>query len=188
MARWRRRWFEEGLARLREGDLESALPMLKEARDFGGGLVPEVDLAVRQLTALEGALDAFESTCYSASRERAEPALTVLLEWAPELGREMDRKVLRDWKSHLEGRHARDWEDALRHMGRYRKQSEPGKETRPAEVMMMALRSLEGRFPEELVAELEPAVEAADWAAVERLLEAAPRRPLVWLVREHFGW
>ena len=146
IARWRRRWFEEGLGKLREGDLESALPMLKEARDFGGGLVAEVDLAVRQLTALEGALDAFESTCFSVSRERAEPALLELLEWAPELGREQDRKLLRDLSPQLEGRHARDWQEVLRQIGRYRKLAEPGEEARPAAIMLGELRSLQGRF------------------------------------------
>jgi hypothetical protein len=50
------------------------------------------------------------------------------------------------------------------------------------------VEALAGRFARELSADLKTALAKEDAAEFERLLDDAPRRPALWLAREHFRW
>lgn len=188
LAEWRERFLGEGLDALRSGDMERALPILVACRDFEGTGMPVVDRAKRMLEALEGAIDGLEGTCASVAREGAEPALTLLVEWAPLLEREIDRRTQKELKSFLDGRAQSFWEKATRATSRYLNVVKPGNEAERAAELLRGLESLEGRFVEELRAEVAEAIAAGDWVELGRVALDAPRRPTQWLVGEYFRW
>ncbi len=185
---WRAKWTDEALPALRTGDVATALPLLFEAREFKKGAVAEVDDAWRKLEALESTLDSLESTGNTLVREGTEPAMDILLGWAPLLGREPDKRALKKLSFVQRSDAAKDWEKVLLELNKWSKRTKPGQEVEKAADLLPKLERLEGRFASELRAEFQAAVEAADAEALRTLAEKAPDRPASWLIREFFGW
>jgi tetratricopeptide (TPR) repeat protein len=183
---WRARWNDRAVPALSRGALEDALPILREALDYEGGLYPEVDLARSRLGALEGALHSLETTALSFEREEATPALEALLAWAPLFEVEVTPKIKKDLKPHLEGEQMKAWKSVAKATERFQKaKTEFAKR---AEELLAAIDPLPGRFPRELASDLHAALDAGDQAAFEKAVAAAHERPKTWLARTYFGW
>ncbi len=185
---WRARWNDEALPALKRGDVATALPVLFEAREFKKGAVAEVDDAWRKLEALETTLDALETTGHTLVREGTEPAMDVLLGWAPLLDREPDKKELKKLAFVQRSDAAKDWKDALDELARWKKRAKPGTELEKAADLLAKLDRLEGTFATGLRAAVQAAVDAGDVEALQALAETAPDMPGSWLITEFFGW
>ena len=185
---WRTQWTDVALPALRAGDVETALPLLFQAREFAKGAVEEVDDAWRKLAALESTLDALENTGQTLAREGTEPAMDVLLAWAPLLDREPDKRALKKLSFVQRSDAAKDWKDALNELARWKKRAKPGQELDKGADLLVKLEKLEGRFATELRESIRAALEAADAEALKAVAESAADRPGSWLIREFFGW
>jgi hypothetical protein len=186
VAAWREGWERNGLPALVAGDLETALPLLQQSMDFVRGYYPDVDSAQSRLGAVQSSIRALAITAQSLEREQAEPALEVLMEWAPLFEVEIDRDLRKELKSFLAGRNLKDWTSCTRAVARFAKKK--GKELENVAGLLTDLEKLEGRFPRELVQEVQAAAEAGDAGALAELAASAELRPRDWLIREFFGW
>ena len=182
---WIGEWEENGAPLLHDGDFPGALEQLVAADDFESGLFPEVDRAQSQRGAVEAAIDAIESTAVSLQAVGADPALAVLVEWAGALERTPSKKALKELDDVLDSKASKAWASAAKALNRYEKRAnKPFAERAPQ--LVADLAALEGRFVEELHADL--AAAADDEAAFNELAASAEARPRLWLARDYFGW
>ncbi len=183
---WRPRWEEQALPALARGDLQAALPVLREALAFDPGLYDEGDLARSRLGAVEGAVRALEAGADSFAREEADPALDVLIGWAPLFEVEVTPMMRKDLKPYLKTPIAKAWKDAAMAIERFQK-AKTDLAARGGE-LVTALEALPGRFPRELAVDLRAALDSADEPQFTAHVQTAAERPARWLARAHFGW
>jgi len=184
---WRDRWLAEGTAALARADLATALPILRESREFDWRTNDEVLAAQRALAALEGALASASDTADALAERGAEPAIDALADWADLLGVPFDRRD-RGIRTHLSSGPAKDWKRVDKIVGSLRGKLAAGKDVDEELVLdtVARLRELEGALPALLVQRLEAA--GADPAARLEALQQAQDLPARWLATEHFGW
>lgn len=181
---WVESWNDTARPALAEGDLATALPILKEASRFEQGLVVEVDEAQARLAAVQNALKEFARTVQALAEEGRQPSLGVLLEWATALEMQIERTGRTAAAREGKAPGGVEWERALAQV-----KSRREKVLRDPVLLgelIAKLRAFAGTFPSELAAELEAC--AGDPEALARALESAPALPRRWLAREYFGW
>ena len=183
---WTVRWESEGLPALAAGDLQAALPLLLASSELPSGYFPAVDSAQSRLGAVQSSIKALAVTAQSLEREEAQPALEVLLEWAPLFEVEVDRKLNKELKPFQSNDVTKDWTEASRNLVRFAKKKNEVLEK--VDALVTKLEDLKGRFPRELAADLKEAAAAGDASRLISLAEGASARPREWLVHEFFGW
>jgi len=182
---WRKGWAGEGQAALQEGNLETALPYLLQARSLDRTLVPEVGDALERLERLENALGSLEALALNLVRNEREPAMGILLKWGDLLGKPVDSKTKRAINSTLKCKRARAWSQAMGFVEKCRKSMKPGKEPAAVSVLIKKLEPLEGPFLEELRGKL---TGADDAAALLLVLDGAKDLPARWLARDYLRY
>lgn len=170
---------------LHDGRFLEALPLLRAAEAFDARVSPEVAAAQNALELVGGAFDALSSTAPTFQRDEVEPAFAVLLEWNAALGKALEKKELAEFKGLSESKSAKGWAGLAGAIDAYRKKFKKTPDPAVTAEFVAKLEGLSGRFARELVAELKA---APDQAALERLLDDAPRRPALWLARDYFRW
>ncbi len=181
---WVEAWRTKAAPALHEGDVQSALDVLKQSRGFERDLVLEVRAAQRALDALESAINDLEETTKALADEGRGPALKVLLAWADGVGMAVERRARAAAQKEAAGATSKAWDRALKQLeGRG-----PKAQKDPAVLaeLIESINGLEGAFPAELAVRL--AAVASDPAAMQALLEEAPSAPRLWLARTWFNW
>ncbi|MCZ6596153.1 MAG: hypothetical protein O7B99_00785 [Planctomycetota bacterium] len=181
---WRARYRDVAVEALRAGDLESALPILREAHGFDWKIDAMVLEAQTRLAALETAIATIEATAAVLARSEAEAALDTLIDWAELLEVEVDKKS-KGLKTHLRAPGVSAWRSALAKLKPVKKKLEAGRSIGTLATLIEKLEAAAGLFPKELAARLRAAADDEERA---RVVMEAERIPAAWLVREHFGW
>ncbi len=184
--RWRTAWNEKGRHSLHQGDFETALPLLIEARFLDSAAAPEVRDAQRCIESLETAIESIDIVALNLSRNECEPALGVLLDWGKALGKKPTTRAQKEIRSQLKGKRAKAWIRVLSLVKKYRKRQKPGKELLAIDRLLEQLDPLDGPFPKEIRESLASAAEAGDPAEARRALECADLLPSRWLAQEYF--
>jgi hypothetical protein len=183
---WEERWRAVAEPALEQGDVATALPVLEAAEEFDRRISPAAARAQSCFAALSTAVEGIQATAASLAREEAAPALEVLLDWAPALGQQVDRKLLKDLDAVRKDDAAKDWAKVAGDIERWQKKKQAPAER--AAFLLERLAGYQGRFARELRLDLDAAAAAGDWERFDALVAEAPERPLRWLVREYFGW
>ncbi|MCE9595392.1 MAG: hypothetical protein K8S98_14490 [Planctomycetes bacterium] len=173
---------------LHEGRFADAVPILKAAEAFDPKGAPEVADALKSLVQVTSTLEAATVTIGAFQREEAEAAFALLVEWNTLLGKTLDKKGLADCKAALEAKSAKAWATVPGAIESYRKKFKKSGDPATTAEFVAKLEAMPGRFARELVADLKAAQAKDDAATFERLLDEAPRRPLLWLARDYFLW
>lgn len=183
-------WATTAVPAMAAGNLGAALAILRSSRDFEAEFYPEVALAQTRLGALEAALKDPVATARTLAEERADPALSVLLEWHKLLELELTPKLARDLKAFHESKVNKDWIAVERACTRWKNLM--GRKDADAAAasseLLATLAGLDGVLPRELTAELKAAKEAQDAAQFESLVNSQGERPRSWLAKTYFGW
>jgi hypothetical protein len=186
---WLLAWGASGLPALSGGAIESLIPLLQEARDLPGDVVPEVARAQGVLRDLRRVLEGFEATRAFVQEREADPALAVLIRLADRLEVRIDEDVRRKVERTLRGGAGRAWSllDApLETAGR---RLAEGKEPAVALAPLMErLARAPGAVPALLHDELEAALATGAREAVEVALASGPLAPARWLASEVLGF
>ncbi|MEM8710301.1 MAG: family 16 glycoside hydrolase, partial [Planctomycetota bacterium] len=176
VADWRASWLSNGKAALSRGDLETALPLLKQARSIGNVKFADVKRAAAKLTALEAALENPESIAAAAEAVEAGPCIAVLRDWAKLAEATIPKKRSRRLSAAAKAG-SKDWKKALKAANK------AAKSKKPDEALSGLIEELQG---------LEGALAAALLADIELLgLEAAKSAkdvPASYLANSLFGW
>jgi len=188
LAAWIAKWKEKGAPAIAAGDLQTALPILQEARTLPEGRVPLVEEAKQNLGAVEVALGDLQATANSFAEAGADPALAQLLEYGRLLKRQVDKGTQVALGRIQGAKPTRDWADVLKRCEPIVKSAKDERKLALAQELVLKLAAMEGRFPKELLADLGPAVEAQDVARVVELASGAAERPRRWLVAEYLRW
>ena len=187
LAAWQSAWTETAAPALHAGDPAPAVPTLLESTDFDKRYVPDAGLAQGSLRALEAALDALEGTAATFQRDGADPALAVLLEWAPLLERTVTPRDKKALKPVLSSKASKNWTSAVKACGRFVKRRAGTPEERADELFGL-LSGFEGLFVRRLETSLKAAHEAGDEEEMLRIAGEVADLPKLWLAREYFGW
>jgi len=183
---WLGRWNDTAVPALHAGDLEAALPVLRESLDFDAAVVEPAYEAQRAVTAVESAIASLSATGERLAAEGREPAFAVLLEWSRQLDVDVPKSAAATVRAVKSAQSVKDWERAQSQVKSWRKRIE--KDLAESEDLAGRLDQLAGAFPAEIAAELRAAAAAGDASAAQTLLESAPDRPRLWLARQYFGW
>ncbi|HEV8111517.1 MAG TPA: hypothetical protein VGR31_01955, partial [Planctomycetota bacterium] len=188
LAGWGARWRDTGAPAIAAGDLQTALPLLEEARTLPEGRVAVVEDAKQKLGAVEVALGGLQETAAAFAAAGADPAIQPLLEYGKVLKRNVDKATQLALAKIREGKATRDWADLLKRCETIAKSVKDERKLALARELVEKLPTMEGRFPKELLADLQPAVEAGDAARVAELASGAVQRPKRWLTVEYLRW
>jgi hypothetical protein len=186
LGRWLEEWEAKGIPALHEGDVARAAPLLQQSLDFDGSAVVKAYEAQLKLEALATALSDVSASAEAFAQEGREPALRVLLDWAPHMDVEVDAATTKALKSHNGSKPMKEWDRALKQLESGRKKVEKD----PAEAVGLAVRldKLAGAFPGEVAEQLRSAAPSGDVDALLAIIDSAPDAPKVWLAQRHFGW
>jgi hypothetical protein len=188
LAGWGARWRDTGAPAIAAGDLQTALPLLEEARTLPEGRVAVVEDAKQKLGAVEVALGGLQETAAAFAAAGADPAIQPLLEYGKVLKRNVDKATQLALAKIREGKATRDWAELLKRCEPIAKSVKDERKLALARELLEKLPTMEGRFPKELLADLQPAVEAGDAARVAELASGAAQRPKRWLTVEYLRW
>lgn len=188
LASWNARWTATGAPAIAAGDLQTALPLMQEARTLPEGRVSAVEDAKRKLGAVEVALGALSATAIAFAESGTDPALPALLDYAKVLKRSADKSTQLVLARIREGKPTRDWADVVKRCEPIAKSVKDERKLALARELVEKLGTMAGRFPGELLADLAPAVQREDVARVVELASTAAERPRRWLVGEYLRW
>ena len=182
-------WAQTAVPALARGDIATALPILRSSRDFEPNLFPDVASAQAILGTLESAVSGLTTTAKALAREKAEPALAVLVEWSAAFEIEQTPKLAKDLKPFLESKTCKDWASAQKACTRWK--NVMGRRDADAhaagEELIATITGLSGVLPSEFGAELKAARDAKDTARFEALVAECDSRPRQWLAK-YFAW
>lgn len=184
LAIWLAAWEKDGASSLASGDLARAWPLMQQARELDGGVVPIAHDVQRKLDVLEAAFANLPKTGAELEKLQRAPALRQVLEWAKLGGIEPDKRALAGLKSYLEGTQSGHWDRALKLVETYTPRI--AKDPNAVTEMLEKLAGLKGAFPSDLADQLRGA--GLDSAALAKVLLEAPSQPARWLARSHFNW
>ena len=111
-----------------------------------------------------------------------------LLDYAPLMKVTIDKNMQFALLPFREGKLAKEWNEVLARCQSIKAQSKPERKLELATDLATRLSKMAGRFPKDLLADLQPLVEQGDAARVQALVDAAHERPAKWLRAEHLGW
>jgi tetratricopeptide (TPR) repeat protein len=188
LAAWIAKWKATGADAIHKGNLDAALPILREARTLPEGRVESVDQARAKLGSLEGALESIPATIASFTRDGVEPALAPLMDFAKVLKKPIDKNTQVALAQARDDKAGKDWAEALRRCDKVVKTAKKEEKLAQAQELVQKLGAMDGRFPKDLLADLAPAVEQSDFARFVEVAAAAPERPRKWLVAEYLRW
>jgi tetratricopeptide (TPR) repeat protein len=186
LAGWLESWKARGGAALHDGDLADAAPLLRESLAFDGSVVVEVYEAQRVLDAVTAAVTDLPASATLLGEQERDPALRVLLEWAPMLDVELTASTHKSLKKFTDSKPMKEWDRALKQLASGRKKVE--KDPNEAVVLADRLEKLAGAFPVEIADRLRSAAPAGDVDALLAIIDTAPDAPKLWLAQRHFGW
>ncbi len=185
---WTKQWNERALPALAAGDVATALPILRQSKGFQKGLTAGVDDARTKLDALENACAAISATAATFTREEADPAIEIVMKWAPLVEKPFDKNTQAALKAVRESKVAKDWQEALKLVDRVKAKAKPADKVTQAQECAAKLETMTGRFTRELLADLKPAIEAGDAAKLNEIATSAAQRPSRWLLTEYMRW
>jgi len=188
LAGWVAKWNASGAAAIQKGDLETALPMMREARTLPVGRVEAVDQACRKLASIESALDALSVTAAAFTRDGVDPALQPLADYAKVLKKPIDKNTQAAVVQVRDGKGCKDWADALKRCDKIVRTAKKEEKLAQAQDLLLKLAAMDVRFAKELLTDLSPVVEGADWAKFQEISNQAPDRPRKWLLAEYLHW
>jgi hypothetical protein len=188
LASWGKRWTATGEPAISDGDFQTALPLLLEARTLPEGRVSAVEEAKRKLGAIEVALGGLQATAADFVERQTDPAIPTLLEYAKVLKRNVDKNTQVVLARIRDGKPTRDWADVVKRCEPIVKSVKDERKMALARELVEKLASMEGRFPRDLLAEIGPAVEREDVARVVEVAGGAADRPRRWLIEEYLRW
>ena len=183
---WIEAWEREGQPALHAGDFETALPLLRQSRDFDGSVLVVAYDAQRVLGSVEAALRDIGAIGQAFDEQERGPALQTLLEWGEAMGVEPDRSALTKIKPFKASKPVKEWPRALRQVKTWRKKIE--KDPEEAVTLAEKLDKLAGAFPREVATQLRSTAPGGDAEALLAIVDGAPDAPRLWLARSHFGW
>jgi tetratricopeptide (TPR) repeat protein len=188
LSAWLVAWREKGAPALATGDLGGAYELMKQAKGLPSGLIPEIDDAQKKLASLESAFANLKDTAAAFAQDEAEPAFQCLLNYAPVMKHAIDKNTRMALQPTLDAKAAKDWNLALVAVERAKNHPKPEEKVKFTEELTARLEKLSGRFPRELLADVQPALANNDLAALQQLFTDAPQRPQKWLVGEYLRW
>ncbi len=188
LATWLIAWKDKGLPAAKAGDVATALPLLRTAREFEPGRTQSTDDARNKLDAIEAALNALQTTAASFARENAEPAVSALAAFAPLFKKTIDKNTQVVLAQHRDSKNAREWQEAVKACEKIKANVKKDVKLSLARDLVAKLSGQECRFSKDLAAALEPAVAASDFDALNKIAEEAQRRPLRWIVADYLRW
>jgi tetratricopeptide (TPR) repeat protein len=183
---WKRAWTETAQPALHAGDPAGAVKALLESRQFDARFVPDAGRAQNSLGALEAAFDALESTAATFQRDAADPALEVLIQWAPLFERKLTPRDMKTLKPFLDNKLTKNWSATVKACERFVKRR--GEVDEKAAELLALLSRFDGLFVRRLEEAFVAAREAGDEEALLKLASEAAEMPRLWLAREYFGW
>jgi Tfp pilus assembly protein PilF len=184
---WLPKWRDTAAPALARGDLATALPILDSAAELTDK-VPEVAAAHAKLAAVLNALTDLPATASGFEHQGVTPALTPLLAYAPLLKKPIDKNTQILITQMADGTCAKEWANAAQRCARIKTKKTDEEKLALATELVGVLAKMKGRFPMELLADLQPAVEAADAARVQEIASAAGDRPMKWLLTQFLHW
>jgi Tfp pilus assembly protein PilF len=188
LADWLTKWKERGAAALKSGDVATALPLMRAAREFPVGRTAEIDDARNKLDALEATIGSLQTAAAAFARDGADPAIPVLAGYAPLLKQPIDKNTQVVLAQYRDARISREWTEAAKACDKIRVNVKKDVKLTLARELLAKLEQQQGRFSKELAADLAPAVEAGDIDALQKIATEAPRRPAQWLFEVYFRW
>jgi hypothetical protein len=188
LADWLTKWKEKGAAALKSGDVATALPLMRAAREFPVGRTAEIDDARNKLDALEATIGSLQTAAAAFARDGADPAIPVLAGYAPLLKQPIDKNTQVVLAQYRDARITREWTEAAKACDKIRVNVKKDVKLTLARELLTKLETQQGRFSKELAADLAPAVEAGDIDALQKIATEAPHRPSQWLFEVYFRW
>lgn len=188
LAPWLATWNEKAKPALAAGDVATALPVLKQAQEFGKGSSADIDAALAKLSMLEGALASVATTAASFQKDEADPALDVLVQWCAALGKKIDKNTQFTLKGIKDGKVSKDWAECLKLLATVKAKAKTPDKLAAAQECAAKLETMSGKFVKEVLAELKAAIESGDPAKMNQVVADAPAKPMKWLVKEYFKW
>jgi hypothetical protein len=188
LSTWMSAWRDKASPALAKGDLAGAVDVLKRAKELPSGLIPAIDDAQKKLATIEGAFANLKDTAAAFAQDEAEPAFTCLLAYAPVMKHAIDKNTRVSLQPTLDAKSVKDWALALTAVDRAKNHPKPEEKAKFTEELVARLGKLSGRFPRELLADVQPALANNDLATLQQLFIDAPQRPQKWLVNEYLRW
>jgi Tfp pilus assembly protein PilF len=185
---WRTRYDAELRPRLAAGEFLAVLPELRAAEGFEASSDPSVAEAQSILGAVRAVASSPAPLAEVCSREGAEPALAVALDWGSALGIERTPRERKALSAVLESRAAKDWPRALQALTKFTEQHRRRPESADPAELLGQLEALGGLFPRRLAEQVRSEFAAGGLGALEALSNRAAGLPAQWLAAEYFAW
>jgi hypothetical protein len=186
---WLKAW-DAGPARaFSEGDLATALPLLKQAEAFQGALEPTLADVQQKMKILRAAIGGIEGTVHELARANAEAAVPALLQWAELLGTPVPDETKKIVRKVADTPNAKAFAQLVE-KGRALKKSVLGKDG-VAAVKPFIVELQAGPAPLAPIYgdRLNAVLASSDPAQVAKLLDNADVTiPARWLARSFFHW
>jgi tetratricopeptide (TPR) repeat protein len=185
---WLAKWKATGADAVAKGNVEAAVPILREAKTLPEGRVPAVDDARRKLAAIESALDGLSATVADFVHDGVDPALPLLADMGKAMKKTLDRNGLAALAKTRDGKANKEWAEVLQRCERVVKFAKKEDKLAQAQDLVQRLGAMEGKFPKDLLADFSPALEQSDVPKMVEIASKAPERPRQWLLREYLRW
>ncbi len=187
LASWQEDWESRGQEAFASYDMKVVAPLLLEARGLPA-IVPAVGGAKKRFRDIEDALNSLPRMAADLAEAGAEPALSVLINWATLLDIETDAAVLKELKKTLNSKNSAAWKKAVRQFKPIRKKVAKTKNVSNAEQLLRRLETLDGTFPKMLREKLAKAIADNDLERTLQIIDDGAEYPTRWLFESTFGW
>ncbi|MBM3975688.1 MAG: hypothetical protein FJ299_01715 [Planctomycetes bacterium] len=185
---WLLAWETTGLPALRNGDLASALPSLREARTLERKIAAPVASAQDALQVLEDAIAAPSGLIERLQSEGGEACAGTLIAWAELLGKPFDKQATAALRKLDSSKSGVAWKKLVAATEAWKTRLASPKAEERAAQLIAELEATPGGLATDLLADVRPLAEKQDWPAIAALFDTLGSRPGRWLAREYFRW